>query len=144
MMQKQDRKRSFPKDKFIDFISTLREAKDSLIIVEGIKDKKALEFWQITTPIAILKRPFFSFVEEIATKYSKKTTIILLLDRDKEGEKMHNKLKTEFRNYGFRTNSSFWMKLSRFYLTYVEGLNNSFFQQLKSDLQNEIFGVKQE
>jgi len=122
---------SFPEEDFFDFIEKLQTEKDSIIIVEGINDKKALEFWDVNIPIEILKHPWFEFIEYIVETYYKNTQIILLLDADPQGRKYHKKLKNEFRNYGFRVNSGFWLKIQRYHITCVEGLSSPQFQELR-------------
>ena len=122
---------SFPEEDFFDFIERLQNEKNSIIIVEGSNDRKALEFWDIKIPIEVLRHPWFEFIEEILGKYSKNIQIILLLDADPQGRKYHKKLKTEFRNYGFRVNSRFWLKIQRYHITCIEGLASQQFQELK-------------
>ncbi|MHA1260061.1 MAG: hypothetical protein ACTSRO_10555, partial [Candidatus Heimdallarchaeaceae archaeon] len=71
---------SFPEEDFFEFIDELRSETDSIIVVEGKKDRKALTFWEINLPIEILRTPLIEFVEKIIAKYDKKRKIILLLD----------------------------------------------------------------
>jgi 5S rRNA maturation endonuclease (ribonuclease M5) len=122
---------SFPEEDFFEFIDRLQNEKDSVIIVEGVNDKKALEFWDIKIPIEVLKHPWFEFIERIMESYLKNTQIILLLDADPQGRKYHKKLKNEFRNYGFKVNSGFWLKIQRYHITCIEGLSSAQFQELK-------------
>ena len=124
-------KMSFPEEDFFDFIEKLQTEKDSIIIVEGINDKKALEFWDVKIPIEILKHPWFEFIDYIVKTYPKNSQIILLLDADPQGRKYHKKLKNEFRNYGFKVNSGFWLKIQRYHITCIEGLSSSQFQELR-------------
>ena len=49
---------SFPEEDFFDFINRLQSEKNSIIIVEGINDRKALEFWDIEIPIEVLRHPW--------------------------------------------------------------------------------------
>lgn len=122
---------SFPEEDFFDFIDKLRNETSSVIIVEGTNDRKALEFWDINVPIEVLRHPWFEFIEEVMEKYSKEIQIILMLDADPQGRKYHKKLKNEFRNYGFKVNSGFWLKIQRYHITCIEGLASQQFQELK-------------
>ncbi len=121
----------FPVEDFFEFIDRLQNEYKSVIIVEGVKDKEALKFWEITCPIEILSPPLLEFSEVIMVKYSKDYQIILLLDADPEGKNFHNFLKNEFRKFGFRVNSGYWIKIQKYKVTYIEGLNSSKFQELK-------------
>ena len=123
---------SIQEEVFFQFITSLKEVKNSVIIVEGKKDQNALEFWDIKAPIEILSHPWFEFIEFIMSKYSKKTSIILLLDADPQGREYMKELKNEFRQYGYRVNTSFWIKIQRFHLTCIEGLDSFHFRELKS------------
>jgi 5S rRNA maturation endonuclease (ribonuclease M5) len=122
---------SFPEEDFFEFIEKLQSEKDAVIIVEGINDKKALEFWDIALPIETLKHPWFEFIEMITEKFSKKHKIILLLDADPQGRKYHTKLKDEFRKYGFKVSSGYWLKIQRYHITCIEGLSSPQFQELR-------------
>ena len=64
-------------------------------------------------------------------KYPKDYQIILLLDADPEGKKFHKFLKNEFRKYGYKVNSGYWLRIQRYKVTYIEGLDSSKFQELK-------------
>ena len=130
---------NFPRASFIDYISKLRKEEDNLIIVEGIKDKIALEFWGIRSKILSLRRPISEFVLQLTNEFPKERTIILLMDRDKEGKEFHKKLKTELKRFGYKVNSEYWLMLNRFHIVYIEGLNNHFFRILKKQLDEEIF-----
>jgi 5S rRNA maturation endonuclease (ribonuclease M5) len=122
---------SFPEENFFEFIERLQNERNSVIIVEGVKDKKALEFWDIKIPIEVLKHPWFEFIENIIAVYPKNTQIILMLDADPQGRKYHKKLKNEFRNYGFKVNSGFWLRIQSYHITCIEGLSSPQFQELR-------------
>lgn len=129
-MYKTHRERSFCEEDFFEFIKKLQKETDSLIIVEGRKDKTALKYWDIKQPIYCYNPPIFQFVENIVKKTSQKTRIISLLDADPEGKRIHRGLKREFGRLGYHFSSRFWRKMQQFDITYVEGMNNAFFQHL--------------
>jgi len=122
---------SFPEEDFFDFIDKLRKEHNSIIIVEGLNDKKALETWDINLPIENIKHPWFEFIENIMDAYPQDTKIILLLDADPQGRKYQKKLKNEFRKYGFTVDSSYWSRMQHFHITYIEGLTSSNFLELR-------------
>jgi 5S rRNA maturation endonuclease (ribonuclease M5) len=116
---------------FFQFITNLKEVENCVIIVEGKKDQKALEYWNVRAPIELLTHPWFEFIEFIMKKYSKDKQIILLLDADPQGREYVMNLKNEFRQFGYKVNTGFWIKMQRFHITFVEGLDSSHFRELK-------------
>ncbi len=76
----------------------------SLIIVEGIKDKKALEEIGVKNKIKTLsKKPIFSIIEDVSA--NKKA--IILTDLDKEGKKLYGKLKEGLSRHGVLVDNKF-------------------------------------
>lgn len=68
-----------------------KEAKEAIFVIEGQKDKKALESLGIDADFYLLCRQNKSLTEsaeEIAKKYKK---AILMLDQDTQGKKMEKK-----------------------------------------------------
>jgi len=122
---------SFPEEDFFEFIDELRSETDSIIVVEGKKDRKALTFWEINLPIEILRTPLIEFVEKIIAKYDKKRKIILLLDADPEGRKYQKTLKREFTRFSVKVNTGYWLRIQRYHITCIEGLMSSTFKDLK-------------
>ncbi len=98
----------------------IEELKDSkkLIIVEGKKDKKALEKLDIKN-IKFVKGPLYKFIESIRQK-----EVILLLDLDKEGKKLYAKLKLGLQKRGIKINYKFRKFLFKTRLSQIEGINN--------------------
>jgi 5S rRNA maturation endonuclease (ribonuclease M5) len=81
----------------------------SLVIVEGSNDKAALIKIGITSPILGFSNsglPLFAFVEEIVKDY-KGLTVVVLLDFDKEGIRMTERISKELEEKG--------VKVDRFY-----------------------------
>ncbi|MBI2109710.1 toprim domain-containing protein [Candidatus Woesearchaeota archaeon] len=92
---------------------------DKLIIVEGKKDKKALEELGITNLITISK-PLYEVVEQISDKTKE---IIILTDMDPEGRKLYSKLKTQLQKRKIKIDTKFREFLIReTKLTNIEGL----------------------
>ena len=83
-----------------DFIEKLKKAK--LIIVEGKKDKAALESLGIKN-IFVLNGPLYKNIEEI----SKHKEVVILTDLDKEGRKLFSRLNSRLQERGIKVDNSF-------------------------------------
>ena len=88
-----------------DLKSWVEELRNSneLIIVEGKKDKRALESLGITN-IIILNKPLFEVVEKVS---SNNTRCVLLTDLDKKGKMLYAKLKKDLQRNGVKTIDSY-------------------------------------
>jgi dTMP kinase len=107
------------KEEFEEFLDKLRqESKDKLIIVEGLKDKKALESLGIQNVIT-LKKPLYAVIEDIVD--SKKECIILT-DLDKKGKELYAKLSSKLKQFGVKIDNSFREFLFKTKLRQIEGL----------------------
>ncbi len=101
-----------------DWISKLREF-DGAIIVEGKKDKIALEKLGAKNIITI-KGALFNVVEEIVKKYKK---VAILTDLDKKGKELYSKLKKSLVSNGVKIEDKFRIFLFRkTKLRQIEGL----------------------
>jgi 5S rRNA maturation endonuclease (ribonuclease M5) len=97
-------------------------AKDLLIIVEGIKDKSALEalgFLPENIFIINVKGSINEFIEKIAEK--RKETIILT-DFDSTGKKLYHQIKKELVKQGVRVNDSLRLAVMKQRISHIEGL----------------------
>ena len=92
--------------------------KGLLVVVEGPKDKHALESLGITN-IMSLKRPLYAVVEEIASKAKE---IVLLTDLDEEGKKLYHKLSVDLQKHGVKINNKLREFLFKTKLRHIEGL----------------------
>ena len=109
------------KEEFEEFLKKLKkESKNKLVIVEGIKDKKALSSLGIRN-IMTLKKPLYSVVEEIVI--SEKDCIILT-DLDKKGRQLYSRLSSKLRQFGVNIDNSFREFLFKTKLRQIEGLPN--------------------
>ena len=104
-------------DKEIEnFISKLRKS-NKLIIVEGKKDKSALEKLGLKN-IIILNKPLYRIVEDVKCK-----ECVILTDLDKEGKKIYGKLNSDLQRNGIKVDNTlrnFLFKETK--LRQVEGL----------------------
>lgn len=93
-----------------------------LIIVEGKKDRNALNRMGIKNIIELNKKPLFQIVEEIS---SSNEECIILTDLDKKGKELYGKLNSDLQKRGIRINN----KLRQFLfqntkLRQIEGLTS--------------------
>jgi 5S rRNA maturation endonuclease (ribonuclease M5) len=83
---------------------------DNLIIVEGIKDKKALESFGISkNRIITLNKPLYKIVENIleiikTKKLPKK--VVLLTDIDPRGKKLYSTLSKDLNRHGIQIDNN--------------------------------------
>ena len=107
-------------DDLNSWIKNLRDS-NKIIIVEGKKDKHALELLGIKN-IITLNKPLFQIVEDISKKSKK---CILLVDLDKEGKILYAKLKKDLQRNGVKTNDTYRNFLYRkTNLKNIEGISN--------------------
>ncbi len=84
---------------------------DSAIIVEGKKDKEALQELGIRGEFYIIKQSCFG-LKEAAEKISKKyKKVIFMIDKDPEGLRLLKSLKSIFSKLGVKTNDRFMFRL---------------------------------
>ena len=86
---------------FEEFIFKLKGTK--LIIVEGKKDKTALESLGIKN-IYVLKGPLYENIEKISKKHKQ---VVILTDLDYEGRKIFSRLNSRLQERGVNVNNSF-------------------------------------
>jgi DNA phosphorothioation-dependent restriction protein DptG len=101
-----------------EMLALVEKEKDSLVIVEGKKDKKALEEIGFTN-IIVLDKPLYEVVEQVNDK-----RVILLTDLDKEGKLLYSKLKKEFDKRGIVVNNKLRNLLFKTELRQIEGLTS--------------------
>jgi len=99
-----------------DELEKLKKTK-KLIIVEGIKDKAALEQLGLSNIIVMKGRPLYKIFEDI-----KAEEVVLLVDLDKEGKEIYGKLKRGLHAQGIKTNEKLRNILFRTNLRQIEGL----------------------
>lgn len=100
-----------------EWLEELRSSK-KLVIVEGKKDKIALEKLGITNVVAISCKPLYSFIESINAE-----EVIILTDLDKEGRNLYSILKRGLQEKGIKVDNYFreyLFKNSK--ITQIEGL----------------------
>ncbi len=89
-----------------------------LVVVEGPKDRHALESLGITN-ILSLKKPLYAVVEEIASMAEE---IVLLTDLDDEGKKLYHQLSRDLQKHGVKINNKLREFLFKTKVRHIEGL----------------------
>ena len=100
-----------------DWIEELK-ATSKLILVEGQKDKAALEELGITNIMMISRTSTHKIIEAIREK-----EVIILTDLDKEGKKLYSVLRHHLQKHGIKVDKVFREFLFKeTNLTHIEGL----------------------
>lgn len=112
--------------------NNIKEIKEEgyLVIVEGRKDKEALNELGIDNVIYLKNRPLFEIVEDINER-----DVVILTDLDVEGRKIFNKLRYLLQRRRIRLHNQIRNTLFRTRLRNIEGLNN----YLKKDSHIKLF-----
>ncbi len=95
-----------------------KESKESLILVEGKKDKKALEKFGIKNVIELSGKPLFKL-----TEFEKE--VIILIDNDEEGDKILRELLQGFQLNKVKYNLRFRRKLGKLGIRKIEELSRA-------------------
>ncbi|MBD3248914.1 hypothetical protein GF336_02605 [Candidatus Woesearchaeota archaeon] len=107
------------KQEFNEFLKKLRkESEYSIIIVEGIKDKKSLEKFDIKN-IITLKRPLYAVIENVV-KIGR--PCIILTDLDKKGKELYSRLSSGLKQFGVKIDNNPRDFLFKTNLRQIEGL----------------------
>jgi 5S rRNA maturation endonuclease (ribonuclease M5) len=110
-------------EEFSEFLDELREkSEEETIIVEGIKDKKALAELGIKS-IPLLRRPLYKVVELVVKKGK---NCIILTDLDKEGKMLYSKLNAQLSQMGIRIDNKPREFLFKTKLRQIEGIKSYF------------------
>jgi len=107
-------------DSLKDWIEKLRDYSNfSVIIVEGKNDKKVLASFNIKNIYPIQGKRFYDIVEELEFA----ELCIILVDLDKQGEKIYTKLKYFLEKEGIPTNSEFRNYLKNYNIKEIEHIH---------------------
>ena len=90
-------------EQFNEHIEKIKEL-NIIVIVEGKKDRTALNKFGITNIIELTKKPLYQIVEEIS---SSNNECIILTDLDKKGKELYGKLNSDLQRRGVRINNNF-------------------------------------
>ncbi len=100
-----------------DFTEEFKQLNGKTIIVEGIKDKKALEEFGVTN-IITLNRSIFEIVDN--ADYDE---VVILTDLDKHGKKLYSILKEGFKRKGVKVDDRLRVKLFENQVCTIESLS---------------------
>ncbi|MEO2068023.1 MAG: toprim domain-containing protein [Desulfurobacteriaceae bacterium] len=87
------------------------------ILVEGKRDKAALEIFEIQNVVDLKGRNFHDLAEDLSTRFE---GIVILTDFDREGEVIFQKLSKLLPVYGLKIDSSFREKLRKTGIQFIE------------------------
>ena len=107
------------KEEFYDLIKKIKDS-NILVIVEGNKDKIALEKIGIKNISTLSKKPLFQIVEEISDSNKE---CVILTDLDKKGKEIYGRLNSDLQKRGVKINNklrNFLFKNTK--LRQIEGL----------------------
>jgi len=88
---------------FSEHINKIRQS-GILVIVEGKKDKAALEKFSIKNIMQLSKKPIFEIIEHISNNNKE---CIILTDLDKKGKELYGKLNSGLQQRGVKIDDSF-------------------------------------
>ena len=89
-------------NRLIQFLEEIAES-NILVIVEGYKDKRALEKFGIIN-IITLKQPLYKVIEFVSEHYKK---CIVLTDLDKEGKELYSRISKKLRQRKVKVDDKF-------------------------------------
>jgi len=88
-----------------EWTEDLREAsKKKIILVEGMKDKRALEEFGVGNIIILKGRALFKVVEEVIESGKE---CIILFDLDKKGKELFGRVNSRLQHFGVKVDNSF-------------------------------------
>lgn len=90
----------------------------ALVIVEGPKDRQALERLGIMNVLTLSRKPVFAVVEEAAEAGE----VVILTDFDAKGEELYGRLASDLRRHGVKVDNRLRNLLLKSRLSHVEGL----------------------
>ena len=117
-----------------DFEKNIEKAREQLVIVEGKKDKDALQELGFENIFVINEtgKSIYEKIEEIE-EIAGKRKICILTDFDKKGKKLYLLLKSELSNRKVVLNNRFRSELLKFNISHIEGLSSF----LKKNFSNQ-------
>lgn len=93
-----------------------------IVVVEGIKDERALRLFGIKNIVTLSRKPLFQIVEEVSAKTR---DVVILTDLDRKGKELYGKLNSAFQREGVKVDDEFRNFLFRnTKIRQIEGLGN--------------------
>jgi len=110
----------------IELKNLINKKDGTIIVVEGKRDRVALERFGIFNVYDLKGRNFHTFAEFIADTI-KPSLVILLTDFDPEGEEIGKKLKSVFYKYNLNVDTSFRETLRETGIKFIEEIPSKLF-----------------
>lgn len=108
------------REEFNNLIDKIKNS-NILVIVEGKKDRAALQKLGINNIIELNKKSLFQIVEDITNSNDE---CIILTDLDKKGKELYGKLNSDLQRRGLKVNNKFREFLFKHTkLRQIEGIN---------------------
>lgn len=107
-----------------ELLKQLEKAKEYLIVVEGKKDKHALQQLGFKRIFVINEtgKSFYEKIEQIQELCDKKDKVCILTDFDKKGKQMYLLLKSKLSELGVRLDNTLRGYLLKQRISHIEGL----------------------
>jgi|TARA_B100001964_G_C14235844_1_gene602415 5S rRNA maturation endonuclease (ribonuclease M5) len=106
-------------NEFSKYIDKIKKS-ETLVIVEGKKDKITLQSFGIKNIVELNKKPIFETIENIS---SNNKNCIILTDLDKQGKELYGKLNSGLQQFGVKIDNNFRNFLfEKTHLRQIEGL----------------------
>ncbi len=87
----------------LEFLDKLGNT-DKLVVVEGVKDKKALQRLGVRRIFCLNEMPLYKVIDDVAAINNE---VVILTDLDIEGKRLYGKLKTQLQNLGVEVDNYF-------------------------------------
>lgn len=116
------------------FQKDLEKATQNIVVVEGKKDKSALQHLGFHKVFVIHEtgKSIYEKIEQLAELCDKKDRVCILTDFDKKGKSLYMLLKSKLPELGIRLDNSFRGVLLKKKISHIEGLDKF----LKNQEQN--------
>lgn len=96
--------------------------RDLPVIVEGQKDRAALQRLGLSRIILLNKKPLYKVIEDLDADGLTAREIVILTDLDGEGRSLFRKLARECNQQGIKVNNKLRLSLFQTPLAHIEGL----------------------
>ncbi len=100
-----------------EILRELAELESRLVVVEGKKDKKALEKFGLKRIMTLEGKPLYETIENIDEK------VAILTDLDSKGKELYSKLKKGLTRRGIKTDEKLRHLLLKSDLKVIEGID---------------------
>ena len=107
-----------------ELLHQIEKSKNYLIVVEGKKDKQALQFLGFKKIFVINEtgKSLYEKIEQIQEICTKKDKVCILTDFDKKGKQLYLLLKSKFSEMGIKMDNTLRGILLRERISHIEGL----------------------